>query len=739
MTSLPTHFTKKVRSVLETAGARARSWTWPFRLTVILTVGFTCLVSYVTLSRYWLALYPVADLGVYNQILYNTVVYHQLFYYPWGWQGSSGSFFSVHFSPILFAILPIYALAPSPETLLLLQSIALGLAAFPLFGLAKHSLGSDWAGVALCATYFSVPLTLSVVWIGFHPEAFLPLFLLSAFYAAERKKYLLFLGWWIAALSTVETIVPFMLLFLCGWAIALWLQKPYHWGVTHSVERRLVLVALEITVAWMVLALVVIRSFSSIGGMFGSSLASQWTILGASSGLSIPLQVVLHPGSAFRAFEFQEGMKLLYLLVLCGSFAFLPLVGDLRFTLPWAGWSALATLSNNLDFYTLGVHFIAYPLPFLLGGAISGIPRVRKAMIRLARWWGRRARLHLTASNIKSWVSRLSLTGLVVCALVSASLATPLLPSPAVSFNPQLNYGWPTTTTHEEYVEQVVHLIPKGSFVATTIDLFSEVSSSDKAYVIPVRPGTGADQANYNTTVAPFVRTEIDAARYILLDYSKASDLVATSFIHKYANLSTFGVQAAVDGIYLYQRGWRAAPEIWVPQTLTMPPKDITPAANTELLAGTSSGPPSLYHPPGLQDNGLLWSAQPQTRLSPGTWRILADCQVDSGQPGRQLTVRAWESYPIVGLTQGRIDGVNVSVGPDTFQITGWSGKALGASTRAADGVEAWTGNLTLNLTWTIPGILAIRGWAISPTATLYLYSVVFIQTSWLEPGYPQM
>jgi len=79
------------------------------------------------------------DLGIFNQSLWTTLKEGRFFYHTLElFLNQSGSFFAVHFSPVLFLMLPIYALYPKPETLLTLQTIILALGAFPLYLLAKE-------------------------------------------------------------------------------------------------------------------------------------------------------------------------------------------------------------------------------------------------------------------------------------------------------------------------------------------------------------------------------------------------------------------------------------------------------------------------------------------------------------------------------------------------------------------------------------------------------------------------
>ena len=67
------------------------------------------------------------DLGLYDQVFWNTV------HGRW-WESTMSlglaqphSYFGDHFSPIFFAILPIYALFPHPQTLLVVQTAFIAL------------------------------------------------------------------------------------------------------------------------------------------------------------------------------------------------------------------------------------------------------------------------------------------------------------------------------------------------------------------------------------------------------------------------------------------------------------------------------------------------------------------------------------------------------------------------------------------------------------------------------------
>ena len=88
----------------------------------------------------------------------------------------------VHTSLVLLLVAPVYALAPATETLLVLQAIILGLAALPLFLLARGVLENSSQAVIVALLWLTHPAVGGANFYDFHPIAFAPLFLFTAVY-----------------------------------------------------------------------------------------------------------------------------------------------------------------------------------------------------------------------------------------------------------------------------------------------------------------------------------------------------------------------------------------------------------------------------------------------------------------------------------------------------------------------------------------------------------------------------
>ncbi len=172
--------------------ALARRLRRPPRWLPITLVGGIYLSYSASLARFALIDHrniwtQVFDLGIYDNILWKTL--HGDFL------GSSvipyGKHWAAHFDPILALLVPIYALAPNAETLLILQAFWLGMGVFPLYLLAKHRLGSPWVGVLLAGLYALHPALHGVNMFDFHSIALaIPLMMWTVYLVSRRSPWL---------------------------------------------------------------------------------------------------------------------------------------------------------------------------------------------------------------------------------------------------------------------------------------------------------------------------------------------------------------------------------------------------------------------------------------------------------------------------------------------------------------------------------------------------------------------
>jgi len=172
--------------------------------------------SLFSIARHYTFQTSAFDLGIFQQALWNSLNGNLFYETPDLYNNPTGSFLGVHFSAIMFLLVPIYAIHSGPETLLVLQSLVIALAALPLYKLASHILRTKFRGLSIAAIYllyFPIHLLNSY---DFHLEAFLPLFIFSFSYFLVVKKPIKAVFFALLAMLTMEVapiIVGFVALF----------------------------------------------------------------------------------------------------------------------------------------------------------------------------------------------------------------------------------------------------------------------------------------------------------------------------------------------------------------------------------------------------------------------------------------------------------------------------------------------------------------------------------------------
>jgi len=156
----------------------------PLYIVLILIAIYTLYSSVCAILRYYGLYYGAFDLGIYMQSLWTTL-HGDGFFYTSLWEGSR---LAHHFEPILFFILPLYALLPRAETLLVLQSLLLALGALPIYWIARDELGKK-AGVTFAGLYLLYPALHGINQDEFHSSALAIPFLLFCFYMFKNKRY----------------------------------------------------------------------------------------------------------------------------------------------------------------------------------------------------------------------------------------------------------------------------------------------------------------------------------------------------------------------------------------------------------------------------------------------------------------------------------------------------------------------------------------------------------------------
>lgn len=455
------------------------SFNLPRLLLVVLMLAYFIFCGLYASQRHLAFETGVFDTGVYTQPLWNFI------------QGRGFAVSTIedngplrwatHVEPILFLIVPIYALWPDPRTLYWLQAGALTLAAVPMYALARRRLQSEWIALAIVFAYFLLPATQSVTLFDFHAVTFAPLFLLSAIYFLDRALATQGVSFWLwptippaeKAASTRITHNSVLLYSLAALFFILALSTKedislhvFMIGVYLLILRRRwqeggVLIAVGL-IWFYVTFQMIIPAYRTAGGH--SIYAAWFETLG-----NTPLEIALSPLTAPD--------KVLALIFRPGNIPALLMITLPLALLPWAGLTlfglaapslAFALLSQNPTLRQLETwHYAAPMLAFIMLGTIDGLARLTH--------YGNRLRLRLRSRTTQT--NSINSTNFPFIALTILLLTVSLTYHYYRGYTPlsQL-FVWPEVTEHHELGREIAATIPSEASVLAQAQLIPHVA-----------------------------------------------------------------------------------------------------------------------------------------------------------------------------------------------------------------------------------------------------------------------
>jgi uncharacterized membrane protein len=566
--------------------------------------GYAILFSFMTILKYLALRSSAYDLGIYNQAMFTATRFGRLFYYtPDLPANPGGSVFGAHFVPVFFVILPIYALMPRPETLLVIQSFVLALAAIPLYVLGSRLSSHKSIGLLFAMLYLLSPLVEGINWLDFHPEAFVPLGFLTALYAMDARRWKLYFAGILLTLSSLEFTGVIVALY---GAIELIKHRKSLVGFLKA--RRILepgpvgLVTLVLAVSWTGTAVGFIHLFNpSQTFLFGGNFS--WSILGARSLVGVPLAVVTDPQRAILALSYALQQKTLFLALVFLPFAVFLKWGG-RIALPMVPWLFVSLTSNQASYFMFNDQYTAFLAPFLFAAAVYGYVRLRGSPRLNAR-----ALFKLKA-------------GTITLALIVALIASPFLNISLAGYVVFGNRGVPTLGTHEQLASTIIGMIPQDASVLTQSNLFPLVSNRLNAFLFPYQtyfpPGT-----TFNSTVSAFMQK----SDFVLLDV-RTDTLAPTWMLKLLTSSPEFGLYAAADGIVLYKQGYHMAPTFFSPIETSWTARDLRLQSGTPVI-DTSSRQQTVLFRSSSEGNTPFWVG-PDTILPPGQFVLDFRIRIDS-------------------------------------------------------------------------------------------------------------
>jgi uncharacterized membrane protein len=330
----------------------------------------------LALLRHWTFHSTASDLAVFDQVLWNTIHGRFMESTLSLARCEPHSFFGDHFSPALLLILPLYVLVPRPETLIVVQTIALTLGVWPIYLLARRFLPTSEQRLVWVAAYLlSAPLSFIALY-DFHEItlAVAPLGFAMYFLATRRTApMILFL---IVALLAKEEVA----LIGVGFGVALAFQGRWRYSA--------VVIAGSI-VAFIVTLKIIIPAFAA-GAPY--QYLGRYASLGRDE-FEIARTLLLDPLRALAVLgQGEVGSKVVFALSLFGPGLGLALRSKWALipSLPPLGYLMLSDYGGE---HTLHNQYGAPLIPLALGASILGVAA-------LSDRWRRRVTLGVVVSSL---------------------------------------------------------------------------------------------------------------------------------------------------------------------------------------------------------------------------------------------------------------------------------------------------------------------------------------------------
>ncbi len=330
---------------------KQRTWRLPVCLPEWILIGLIVLVwfeiTWLSWARYNGYNASVFDLGIMSQSIWSATQGHPLLFTA---PGIPLSRLARHVEVFYFVLAPLYALLPTPKTLLAFQAALYAVAAWPIYALAFRRLGSHLAAMVCAVLYLFYPVAQTAVLFDLHGDTLAMPLLILALEALERKAWTSYGLWIVLALSCKFYVaVPVTAL-----GSILWLGG----------QRRVGLITALVGAAWGAVAFFVIRPW------FTPAEASH--LYATSSGY------VQHYFEWNSLYGHSFGIRLLNALIV-----YMPAL--------WLGWrvpkwlllasvTAIPTLLSNGPgpSFDYRAHHYALAVPFLTLAIVYGAEQVRK-------------------------------------------------------------------------------------------------------------------------------------------------------------------------------------------------------------------------------------------------------------------------------------------------------------------------------------------------------------------------
>jgi uncharacterized membrane protein len=287
-------------------------------------------------------------------------------------------------------LVPFSWLGLGPHGLNLINTVAVGLGAVPLYLLARDRFGDQWKAVPFGLVWLLHPVVQGNVWETFHPDALAMAPLLAAYLCASRRRWRPFAAFLVLALIWKSDVS--LAVVMLGAVVLLWSRRPDRPALDRRIGAATValgLVWFAFTVGWM------IPHLSGGGTVFGPLYGD----LGETP-MDVAGTAVSDPGKVAGRMADHEPVR--YARDLLAPYGFVPVLGGpvLLLGAPQAVVNLLSEQSFTREWLD-NAHYQALPVVALSLALVEGVAWID----RRRPGWGRPVTTFVLATSLGATVA----------------------------------------------------------------------------------------------------------------------------------------------------------------------------------------------------------------------------------------------------------------------------------------------------------------------------------------------
>lgn len=530
---------------------------------LLITTAFLGFMLLFGLHRYY-TFYTSYDHGLFNQMYWNSL--HGHFFQSSLTSGNSVGVLedgkipvvnflhlAHHFVPAFMLWLPLYALFPSPVTLVVLQIVLMAAGGVMLYALARHYLNPQLS-LLITAGYFSGSAVISPTFANFYEHCQIPLFVFGLLWAMEKQRWVLF---WILALLVLG-IREDTGLILFGIGLYMIFSRRFP-------KAGIALCGLSFAYVAFVTNVIQPQFSDDAKRLYFASRFRQFVPGNKSpTTLQVLWGMLTHPVELAQSLLTPFDRRFFYLVGQWLPLAFVPAIAPASWTIAGVPLLALVMQSGKTAL-SISVRYAVGIVPGVFYGAIL--------------WWAYRSqRPQPPLPEGKSWFKRVGWTFRtrqltpafrqfwVSCMVVSVIAALAANPNQAFyflapdSFRPWVLIPLTRQWEHTAVLNRLVREVPPDASVSATTYVIPQLSNR-RALIRPplLKIKNDAGQVeNVEYVLADLWRHEQYQAIF-KPDRARLQELLTTIDA---ATQSTYGILKVEDGVVLLKKGATSTPEL---------------------------------------------------------------------------------------------------------------------------------------------------------------------------------